>query len=123
MNSGNGYYVGGGYACCNIYCTNGVKYIVCVSKDDAFGGYASRLQSGNSVSNENVYIDIKSSVTEDLSNIQSPESKVINYRKISNSLITIENELKLEYENFVLIITQGTYSIIDNKLQAVCNLK
>lgn len=118
-----GYYVGGGYACCNIYCSNGVKYIVCVSKDDTFGGYARFQNDNNATSSVNVPLEITTSVTEDLSNNESAESKMINYKKITNAIINIDNELKFEYENCFLIITPGIYEVLNNKLQVICNLK
>ena len=34
---GNGYYVSDGCACCNIYCTNGNRYTICVCNDGSSG--------------------------------------------------------------------------------------
>jgi hypothetical protein len=110
--AGNGYYVGDNCACCNIHCSNGNTYTWCVCKDGAvFGGASKHINSNNSPKTIGVPMDITSSVIEDPNTNLDPTARIINIQKIKNAIITIDKELKLEYQDFTLVIMPGEYEV------------
>jgi hypothetical protein len=125
--AGNGYYVtGSDCACCNIHCTNGNNYIWCVCKDGTiFGGGAARYSNSSNDGAEaiNIPMDITSSLTEDNNVNLDPTARIINVQKVKNAIISIDNEMRIDYQDYILIILPGNYEVKNDKLQTLCAFK
>lgn len=129
-NSGNGYYVGDGCACVNIYCSNGVTQTWCLCKDGKLfqAQFALLNDEPNGNSNNNpkktkIEIDAYSSFISSDGTNSDPLNQIVNIQKTKNAILEISSELKIDDKDYTLIITPGKYEIKNNKLQTLCSKK